>query len=117
MPRTSASSLHPTLRGIDQLATILGDTSHAQKIKSKKNKDLHNISEKQNKKLRSQRAAEKAREKRKYYRYLLESNLLPMKDTVSSLKLQIELSRNETNLMRSRITELIELSNHGKKHV
>ena len=117
MPRTNMSSIHPTLRPLDQFAKELGDLSHAHKSNSRQDKeDTGNMSEKQNKKWHSQIATEKAREKKKHYRHLLESTLDTTSAIVSSLKLEIEQKRNENSLIRSRITEFNEFSTHNMLH-
>ena len=109
MPRNKMSSIHPTLRPLDQLAKELGESSLAHKSNSWQSKDIRNMSEKQKKSWRAQLATEKSREKKKHYQHLLESALNLTNDIISSLILEIEQKRNETCLMRSRILELSKL--------
>ena len=109
MPRTKKSTLHPKLRHLHNIAKDLGHKTHQQKSNYAKTKDLQNMSQDQNKKLRAQFATEKAREKKKYYQQLLETALDISNETVKSLRLAMENMRNETLVIRSKLKELVVL--------
>ena len=101
MPRTSQSSLHPSLKDIHKRAAELGGASHVLKMNSRKGKDPRNMTEKQKKNWRAQVATEKAREKRRYYERLLEDALVLTNDKITNLRLEVERIRNELNLVKA----------------